>query len=759
MKKKGDIRNSFFSIGNKKFLAVLLASISFLIYSNTIGNGYNVDDELIYDNHVLKKQDSKTPTLVRIFTEPYYKDAAGNKYEYRPIVVTTFYFEFMLFGRKPQVSHFINVILFSVTCVLIFYLLQSLFRDYKYSLSLSFITALLFAVHPLHTEAVASIKSRDELLSLLFGVLSWQCALRFIDQRRIVFWALYLLAFTGAIFSKQSTITFSLLIPASVTIFRSASIGRFAALALPITLISMSIAPVYLLYKKALLFLFVNLFLVFVYYLLSARDKMVRFITGTWKKTTSSLIHFFRVRFKLVAGAAAALIILTTAGYFFMKRNEIISEEIKKVQWNVSDRIHDFNELQVTPMLQAAAPALIPIAGRRLNFVEIPLLYIDDPAQKTATSLHALATYVRLMVIPHPLRFYYGYKQIPITDFSDSFVWFSIIFHGAMIFLMLWFFFVRKHMIAAFGIMFYIVSIIPLSNFITPIAGIIGERLAYTASLGFCIAFCYLTISLHDARHEFLKFKSYASRIFLLIVLSFTALTFMRNFNWKDHLTLMRHDIQYLNRSARAHHLLASHLAFKASEKRQPHLPENKKMLLEAEQHFKKTIEIYPDFPYVWYDLAKTYMLLGEQNKGIEAYYNSIKKDSVYATPCFELGVVLDQHGRTKEAEDAYQLAIQRDSFFVQAYTNLSYLYYKQERYRESIAVNQMALRHMPKSYDVNANLGRTYLKMNDVNNALYYLERAAAINRSDKSMLEMMAQLFESIGNYEKAEYYRGLR
>jgi len=751
---------NFLSLGNNKFLAVIIAAVSFAVYSNTIGNGYNVDDELIYDNHVFTESKDQRSTLYRIFTEPYYKDAVGNKYEYRPVVVTTFYFEFMLFGRNPKVSHAINVILFTLTCVLLFQFLQSLFRDYKFTLTLSFMIALLFAVHPLHTEAVASIKSRDELLSLLFGLLSWQCALRFIDQKNIVFYFLYLAAFAAALFSKQSTITFSILIPSAIIIFRKISVGRLAALALPITLFSAYFSPVYLLYKKAVLFVAVNIFLALVYYLISRRSEMRQFISGMYAKITSSVLGFFRAHYKALSIVPAVLLLIAVAGYFVVKRNDNLSEKLKQAQWNVTDRIHDFNELQVTPALQTAAPSIVPIAGRRLNFVEVPLLYVDDASEKIATSIYALGMYVRLMAVPYPLSFYYGYKQVPITGFGNFLVWLSLTAHLSMFVGMLYLFFRKIHYPAAFGLLFYLVSIIPLSNIITPIAGVIGERLSYTASLGFCIAVCYLIFHYHArSGTEFMSLKSPASKIFLVLILLFSALTFARNFNWKDHLTLMRHDIAHLDKSSRAHHLFASHLAFRASEKRQPNLPENKKMLQEAEIHFKKAIEIYPDFPFVWYDLAKTYMLLGENNKGMEAYRTSIKKDSLFASPCFELGVITEQAGNAKEAENAYKLAIQRDSLFLQAYTNLSFLYFKQGRYIESIGVNQLALKHIPNSYEALVNIGRTYLKMEDVNNALFYLEKAVVINRSDKSMLGMMADLFENMGNVEKAQYYRNLR
>jgi hypothetical protein len=169
----------------------LLFLFSFVIYVNTIPNDYNLDDELVTQNHRLTSKGISA--IPEIFTSPYYEDKAGYKYEYRPIVLISFAIEHTFFGDNPHVSHFFNVLLYSLLCVLFFQTLKLAFSSHKDLFPL--IAALLFAAHPIHTEVVASIKNRDEIFALIFGLLSWRSAIIFAERRSLIRFALIPLFF------------------------------------------------------------------------------------------------------------------------------------------------------------------------------------------------------------------------------------------------------------------------------------------------------------------------------------------------------------------------------------------------------------------------------------------------------------------------------------------------------------------------------------------------------------------------------------
>lgn len=197
---------------------------AFLLYINTVPNDYNLDDELVITTDATQphRLTSKgISALPEIFTEPYYKDDQGYSYDYRPIVLATFALEHTLFGgttHNPHVSHFVNVILYALLCVLLLYTLSLLFNSYSWLLA--FTAALLFSAHPIHTEIVASIKNRDEILALGFCLVSLVYLLKASHTPKQWIYLLLSTFFFGvALLSKQTIISFAILTPIAVILF------------------------------------------------------------------------------------------------------------------------------------------------------------------------------------------------------------------------------------------------------------------------------------------------------------------------------------------------------------------------------------------------------------------------------------------------------------------------------------------------------------------------------------------------------------
>ena len=82
--------------------------------------------------------------------------------------------EFALFGESPLVNHLVNILLYALTGGLIYLVLLCLFsrppRASEWARLVALPAALIFLAHPLHTEAVANIKGRDELLALFLAL-------------------------------------------------------------------------------------------------------------------------------------------------------------------------------------------------------------------------------------------------------------------------------------------------------------------------------------------------------------------------------------------------------------------------------------------------------------------------------------------------------------------------------------------------------------------------------------------------------------
>lgn len=108
---------------------------------------------------------------------------SGSHKSYRPVCVATFRLNYLFGELEPFGYHLVNVVLHGIVSVLFYYLTKYIFGDRKLP---RLIATLLFIVHPIHTEAVASVVGRAEILSCLFFLLSLIAYLRAVHCTNIV---------------------------------------------------------------------------------------------------------------------------------------------------------------------------------------------------------------------------------------------------------------------------------------------------------------------------------------------------------------------------------------------------------------------------------------------------------------------------------------------------------------------------------------------------------------------------------------------
>ena len=206
---------------HKHFFKGLIFLFAFLLFANSIPNDYNMDDELVTINHRLTSKG--VSAIPEIFTSPYYQDAQGYSYEYRPVVLVSFAIEHQFFGDNAHVSHFFNIVLYALCCLVLYLVLLRLFKKHFHIIPLAI--TLLFIAHPAHTEVVCSIKNRDEILGLLFSFLTLHSALIAIQNSKKWLLILVPLFFTLALMSKITVISFVILIPLALILFTEAGLG------------------------------------------------------------------------------------------------------------------------------------------------------------------------------------------------------------------------------------------------------------------------------------------------------------------------------------------------------------------------------------------------------------------------------------------------------------------------------------------------------------------------------------------------------
>ncbi|MDR2834670.1 MAG: tetratricopeptide repeat protein [Bacteroidales bacterium] len=234
----------------------IIIIFGFIIYSNTLSNGYALDDKaVIWNNKFTQKGISGIKEILAYdsMAGMFGTDSNLEGGRYRPFSLVTFALEIELFGKKmtdpsardvfngcPFISHLFNILFFCCSLMILFKVLKKLFKNFipKYEfLSIPFIATLLFAVHPLHTEIVANIKGRDEILAFLFSFLALNAIINYIDKNKK--WELitaFVYMFLGSM-AKETTITFLAIIPLCIYFFRDKiNIKKYVFLVLPLFL-------------------------------------------------------------------------------------------------------------------------------------------------------------------------------------------------------------------------------------------------------------------------------------------------------------------------------------------------------------------------------------------------------------------------------------------------------------------------------------------------------------------------------------------
>ncbi len=178
----------------------LLALLAAAVYANALGNGFVWDDNTIVVGDPAIRSLSNLPSF---FARSYWGEADPEFKLYRPLVQATLAMDWAVGGGSPIPFHATNLLLHALATVLVFLL----FRELNPDPSWSFLAAALFAVHPVHTDAVDSIVQRAEVLAAIGVVGGMLAALR---GR----WALLALCAAVGLLSKETAAVLPLLLAA-----------------------------------------------------------------------------------------------------------------------------------------------------------------------------------------------------------------------------------------------------------------------------------------------------------------------------------------------------------------------------------------------------------------------------------------------------------------------------------------------------------------------------------------------------------------
>jgi tetratricopeptide (TPR) repeat protein len=529
---------------------VLISALAFILYQNTLDNKYSFDDYYVMDQN--PKVIKGIAGIPDIFTSRYHEEE-GCVFGYRPVIQSVFALEYEYWGADPRTSHLINLIFYILDLILAYIILRKLFN--KYHPILPFVTVLLFAAHPIHTEAVANVKNRDILLGFLLSLGSLFLFMKYFETRRWWWIPLAVLCFIIAMYSKEETVTFAIIIPISLFFYRPVPTPRFRDFRFrwPIFLLPVPRLPSFPKIRLKRFDLIRTTYIILI--IICAGGSLAAFIlsgslaypgVGLYYLTIILLIIYYRkwnsykkngfrsfilnpviilgliayalsIVFKTYIPAFGAL--LCFAIYFLgisfssinsrFKRERIRPESKVPAPKKIKDPETGNRRFWLSVSWELRALILISIFLPLLGWAcyKLPNLYLPveylrfyraenplfaaDPAFDRFT-LGLSSLYFYLEKLAWPEHFGFYYGYNMIP--AAEWDGFKVLF--SLIFhttlLILAVAFIRKRHILSFAVLFYIAAVSIFMNLVIPIPGIVAERFVFSAALSFCMIVAFI---------------------------------------------------------------------------------------------------------------------------------------------------------------------------------------------------------------------------------------------------------------------------
>ncbi len=609
----GTIGIEFF-ISVRAKLAFLLGLASLVVYANTVMNGYTLSDfVVIKNNSIVSKGITAIP---EIFSTPILK---GNSIifndVYRPLSLAMFALEYQVFEGSPFGSHLINILLFAGCVIVLFLFLDALFEHKK--TRVAFIAALLFALHPINTEVVASIKNRDQLLCFFFAFMSLISFITYMDRGKTGKLISGSLFFFLSLLSKDTAITMLGIIP---------------------------------------------------------------------------LIFFFhrnenRARSVQIVGAAAAMMVI-----YLVTCIAILNT------YNASFHV-------------------------KFTLLDNALVNAPNVWYRTATAIFILGRYLKLLFIPYPLICDYSFNTIPIVNFANVGVLFSLLAYCCIIFISVSRFKKDHKDPYAFGILFFVVTLSIFSNIGDLAAVTMSETFLFFAAVGFCLIMALLLEKLTSLPPDIF---SIAGMKFLLMVLGsicviYGAMTISRNRDWAGNYKLFSTDLKKAPQNCMLNYDLGTNLLISSDSLGENDAIRKNKLINEGISCLRKAVAIYPRFALAYSELGRTYLNIGE----------------------------IDSAG----LNDGRALNLGLGD--VNTMNNLAAVYFKTRRFRECLQICEKAIVMDPRFARGYRNMSNCYFHMEKYDSAIYVLKKAIAIEPYFYPSYQNLAYAFQQTGNLDSARKY----
>ncbi len=551
-------------LSNINLNIAIIALTGFLLYANTLFHDYTQDDAIvIYDNMYTTTGVSGISGILGKDTfYGFFKEegkaglVSGGRY--RPFTLVMFAIENQIFGSvkkdvagKPVVDkngntvleyskfvgHFFNVFWYIITCIVLYLLLLRLLKSEGDDVAnvVAFAATILFTVHPIHTEAVANIKGRDEIIALLGSISALYFSFKAYDEKKPIWSIVAAIVFFIALMSKENAIAFFAIAPLAYWFFTKEDIPTIIKQSTPFFACS---------------------------------------------------ILFLAVRTAVIG-------------------------------WQFGG---------TPPMELMNNPFLKLVNNEYVSF---------SANEKLGTIVYTLGKYIQLLFAPVTLTHDYYPRHIDIMSLGNIASLASLLIYLGLAYYA--FKSLKTKSVVGFGVIFFLGTMLLVSNLLFAIGTNMSERFMFMPSVGFCLAIAYLL-------YRYVKNVNVVLGIVGILTLLFSIKTFTRNEVWKNNYSLFLTDVQTSVNSAKLQNAAGGELITQSMLEKDE--AKAKKMRTEAVLHLQKAIQLHPTYRNAYLLLGNGYNYLKDFDKSIQAYENGLKIDPTYADIQKNLGITCREAGK-----------------------------------------------------------------------------------------------------------------
>ena len=373
------------------------------------------------------------------------------------------------------------------------------------------------------------------------------------------------------------------------------------------------------------------------------------------------------------------------------------------------------------------------------------LAAIPDLLTRTATAVMILGYYILILLFPYRLMSDASFAEFGIVPFTS---W-QFLLPAAVILLSLWYAIkkVKERNTAAYGIVYFLITVSLASNIFFLTGTNYGERLLFSPSLGISIILAHVLTASFRNKNNFSKPLILVTGI---IVFCYGFRTLARVPDWKDGLTLFAKDAETASRSGRAHYYLGNQYLIMIEQSADP--VKSVDYIQKARKELKLAVSIDSSLHEAYYSLGLLYSMAGMPDSSLSAYSAAVGLFPDNARFRNNYGDMLFRTGRYDDALREFREAVALRPDYTDAILNLGTAFARKgQEWLEQARDAQLRgdERQMMTSYNVS---------MNYYDSAATRLRQAAEARPDFYLPYSTLGVVYRNRGQPDSALYYESI-